>query len=80
MKKEKKKRLTIDIKPQFHNRLSRMEELTGTSSKSELIRESLRVYEYLIKKISEGYTFQAIKEEKDKKYIENINLIIPVDY
>jgi hypothetical protein len=59
-KPDKKVRVTLDITPQFNQRLERLELLIGASSKADVIRQALQVYEYLATQTLKGYTFKAI--------------------
>lgn len=53
----KTNRIIIDLTPALYERLNRMEELAGAPSKADVVRDALRLYEFLIKKASEGYDF-----------------------
>jgi len=52
---EKKIRLTLDVTPEFYERLEALEQKTDAGSKANLIRQALQVYEYfVIRTIDEG--------------------------
>ena len=58
---EKKVRVTIDLTPQFNQRLEQLEVLIdGASSKADVIRQALQLYEYVARRTVEGYTFRAV--------------------
>jgi hypothetical protein len=58
---EKKVRVTIDLTPQFNQRLEQLEALVDSaSSKAEIIRQALQLYEYVARRTVEGYTFRAV--------------------
>ncbi len=58
---EKKVRVTIDLTPQFNQRLEQLEALVdAASSKADIIRQALQLYEYVARRTVEGYTFRAV--------------------
>jgi hypothetical protein len=56
--KDAKHRITIDVPAEFNERLERLLETVDASNKAELIRQALRVYEYIVKKSLEGCAFK----------------------
>lgn len=60
---KKKVRLTVDLSPQFHERLEALESLVGADSKADLIRDALRLYEFVCRRvIQEGAKFRAVSK------------------
>lgn len=57
---EKKVRVTIDLTPQFNQRLEQLEALVDANSKADIIRQALQLYEYVARRTVEGYTFRAV--------------------
>ena len=57
---DKKVRVTIDLTPQFNQRLEELEELVDANSKADIIRQALQLYEYVARRTIEGYTFRAV--------------------
>jgi hypothetical protein len=57
---EKKTRVTLDLSPQFNERLESLEALVDASSKAEVIRHALQLYEYVAQRAFEGYSFRAV--------------------
>ena len=52
---EKKIRLTLDVTPEFYERLEALERKTEAGSKANLIRQALQLYEYfVIRTVDEG--------------------------
>jgi phage protein U len=52
---DKKIRLTLDVTPEFYERLEALERKTEAGSKANLIRQALQLYEYfVIRTIDEG--------------------------
>ena len=62
--KPKKIRGTLDLTPQFYERLEKLEGLVEAGSKANLIRQALQLYEYVAKRTLEGYSFQSTKGDK----------------
>jgi len=56
--KDSKHRITLDVPNEFNDRLERMLDVVDASNKAELIRQALRVYEYIVKKTLDGCTFK----------------------
>lgn len=63
MVKEKKKRITIDLSDEFHDRLESLEKFVGAATKANLIRDALRVYEYLAHRVASGEKLQVVDKE-----------------
>jgi hypothetical protein len=60
---EKKVRVTIDLAPQFNQRLEQLEALVGANSKADIIRQALQLFEYVAKRTAGGYTFRAVSRD-----------------
>ena len=54
-----KTRVTLDLTPHFYQRLESLEMLSGASSKAEVLRFSLQVYEYILSRTAMGYSFHT---------------------
>ena len=59
MEKGKKTRISLDLSPSAFDRLSSLELITDSSSKADLIREALRLYEYLVRQSVSFFTITA---------------------
>jgi hypothetical protein len=59
----KKVRITLDLSPQFYSRLEELERRTDADSKAHLLRQALQLYEYIITKTLEGYSFRAVSKD-----------------
>lgn len=61
MRREKKGsekvRITLDLSPEFYNRLEKLERCVDAESKAQVIREALRLYEYVVHRYGEGDVF-----------------------
>jgi len=52
---DRKIRLTLDVSPEFYERLEALERKTDASSKANLIRQALQLYEYVVMRtVDEG--------------------------
>jgi predicted transcriptional regulator len=60
---EKKVRVTIDLTAQFNRRLEQLEALADASSKADIIRQALQLFEYVARRTTEGYTFRAVSRD-----------------
>ena len=63
-----KVRITLDLSPEFYKRLEQLTAMADAETKAEVIREALRLYEFVIKQREQGATFtirQADGSEKD---------------
>lgn len=58
------KRLQFEFSQDAVERLSNLKKDTEASSKTEVIRNSLRVYEYITSMINEGYRLEFKKDKK----------------
>ncbi len=59
----KKVRVTLDLSPQFYERLEHLEELVDAGTRSNVIRQALQLYEYIAQKSLEGYSFKAVGKD-----------------
>ena len=55
--KERKIRITVDLSPALFERLEHLTNLMGAESKATVIRDALRLLEYVAEQTSEGYRF-----------------------
>jgi len=60
MKKPKSKiRFTIDMDPEFYERFEALEKAIGAPTKARVVRNALRVYEYIAQHQIRGSTFEV---------------------
>jgi hypothetical protein len=57
---EKKVRITLDLTPQFNERLESLGVLVDAGSKADVIRQALQLYDYIAKRTVDGYSFRAV--------------------
>ena len=62
MKPDKKIRITLDLTPDLYDRLERLEATAQAGSKATLIRDALRVYEFIVNKTIEGCGFKMVNK------------------
>lgn len=67
-----KVRITLDLSPEFYEQLENLEQRAGAESKSQVIRDALRLYSYIVDKYLEGTQFILRKETGQE---ENIVLL-----
>jgi len=53
----RKIRITVDLSPALFERLERLTELMGAESKATVIRDALRLLEYVAEQTAEGHRF-----------------------
>jgi hypothetical protein len=73
MDKKAYKRLQFDFSVDAVERLDEMVQDTNSSSRAELVRNSLRCYEFLFKKIQEGYELK-LEKGSEKVTVMLLNL------
>lgn len=75
-----KKRITLDVSERFYERLNRLEELTDSESKAGVIRDALRVYEYLSRRAVEGDRFQTVGKDGLVREIPLLSIEVVEDH
>ena len=68
-KSEDKIRITLDLSPEFYKRLERLTEMADAETKAEVIREALRLYEFVMKQREQGATFMVRQSDGEAKDI-----------
>ncbi len=56
----KKVRVSLDLPALFNTRLEALEQLTQADSKAGVIRDALRVYDFIARKTLDGYRFRLV--------------------
>lgn len=59
-------RVTLDLQEPFHRRLMELEQLTHTS-RAEVIRHALQIYEFVAKKSLEGHRFYSVDRNGEEE-------------
>jgi predicted DNA-binding protein len=71
---KKKVRVTLDLSPEFHQRLEALEEIVGGETKANVIRHALQVYEYVVKRSLSGDRFKAIGKDGEEEAVVFVGL------
>lgn len=64
-----KVRITLDLSPEFYSRLEKLESRVGAESKAQVVREALRLYEYVVHRYVEGDEFLTRAKDGTEKTI-----------
>lgn len=75
---EKKIRVTLDLTPQFYERLQELESLVEAESKASVIRQALQLYEFIAKRSKGGDTFKAITPAGDEETLVFLGPLVSV--
>jgi len=65
--KTKPIRISVDLPQRSFDRLGKLEHVVGASSKAEVVREALKLYEYLVGLAVRGCAFQMVDKSGDTK-------------
>ena len=68
--KVERHRLQFEFSSDAYQRLQRIKDETHASSFAELIRNSLRLYEWIMQQEREGYGFGLVKDDKLVKEVK----------
>lgn len=68
-KSSKKIRVTLDLSQEFYKRLEKLEDKVEAESKAQVIREALRLYEYIIHRYIDGDEFFTRTKSGEEKNI-----------
>jgi hypothetical protein len=60
MQKKKKIRISLDLSQAAFERLAVLESMTDVDSKADVIRDALRMYEYLVRQAVKGCKIQCV--------------------
>lgn len=64
-----KTRLTLDLTKPLDERLERLKHTTGAASKADVVREALRLYEYLVARAVEGASLHIEHKGKTERLV-----------
>jgi metal-responsive CopG/Arc/MetJ family transcriptional regulator len=65
LKKPEEKRIAFDVEPEALKQIDELMEKTGTTSRAELFRDSLRLFSWWTEKQNEGYEVVLRKDGED---------------
>ena len=64
-----KTRLTLDLTKTLDKRLEQLKNITGKSSKADVVREALRLYEYVVARTRDGTSLLLEKDGRRERLI-----------
>ncbi len=64
------RRIQFEFSAEAHNRLTRLKEETDASSYAELVRNAIRVHEWVIEQETEGNSIGLFKDGKPLKEVK----------
>ncbi|MBC8270136.1 MAG: hypothetical protein H8E36_15445 [Rhodospirillaceae bacterium] len=64
------RRIQFEFSPEAHNRLLRLKEETNASSYAELVRNSIRVYEWIVEQERQGNSIGVFKDGEPLKEVK----------
>jgi hypothetical protein len=67
-----KKRLQLELSDEALGRLEKLRVRTQKQSQAEVVRNSLRVYEWLLDQLEKGYTLQLAKDD----YVKEVEILL----
>jgi hypothetical protein len=71
-----KTRMTVDLTPEFRERLERLEEKTYLGSKATVIRHALALYEYLVVMTESGSEVVVRGPNGEERHLDRIALAV----
>jgi hypothetical protein len=71
-----KVRMTVDLTPEFRDRLEKLEAKTYLGNKATVIRHALAIYEYLVETIESGGQVVVRSPNGDERPMDRIALAI----
>jgi hypothetical protein len=69
MTASEKIRLTLDLTKPLDERLEKLKHITGSASKADVVREALRLYEYLVSRSAVGASFYVEQDGKNERLV-----------
>jgi len=73
----KKVRISLDLTIPFYDRLDALERITQAESKAGVIRQALQVYEYMARRIMDGYSFEAVGPDGNREKLVFFSTYVP---
>ena len=69
-------RMTVDLTPEFRERLEKLEEKTYLGNKATVIRHALAIYEYLVTMTESGSEIVVRTPKGEERHLDRIALAI----
>jgi hypothetical protein len=71
-----KVRMTVDLTPEFRERLEKLEEKTYLGNKATVIRHALALYEYLITMTEGGSEIVVRSPNGEERHLDRVTLAV----
>jgi hypothetical protein len=71
-----KTRMTVDLTPEFRDRLEKLEAKTYLGNKATVIRHALAIYEYLVEMTESGSEIVVRSPKGEERHLDRIALAI----
>lgn len=68
--------MTVDLTPDFYDRLERLEQKTYLGSKATVIRHALAIYEYLVTATESGSEVVIRSPKDEDRHLDRIALAL----
>jgi hypothetical protein len=69
-------RMTVDLTPEFRDRLDKLEEKTYLGNKATVIRHALSIYEYLVDMTESGSEIVVRTPKGEERHLDRITLAL----
>lgn len=69
-------RMTVDLSPEFRDRLEKLEEKTYLGNKATVIRHALAIYDYLVTMTENGSEVVVRSPKGEERHLDRIALAI----
>lgn len=69
MSDAKRKRVPIEFSATAYNHLQRLQRETDATSNVEVIRDALRVYDYILGQMREGWELRLVRDKEAKALV-----------
>jgi hypothetical protein len=74
--RDKTSRMTVDLTPEFRDRLEKLEAKTYLGNKATVIRHALAIYEYLVEMTESGSEIVVRTPNSEERHLDRISLAI----
>lgn len=71
-----KVRMTVDLTPEFQDRLQSLEDKTYLGNKATVIRHALTIYEYLVTMIEDGGEVIVRGPKGEERHLDRVTLAV----
>lgn len=68
--------MTVDLTPDFHDRLEKLEDRTYLGNKATVIRHALAIYEYLVTMTENGSEVVVRSPNGEERHLDRVALAV----